>query len=154
VSGGLDVVTDHDEGPESVGVEVPTFQDRALRATGRVTKSRPLPGGRRSRPQSALRRVEGGTRWAAAAQRPELGREGGIVTQGVSVLLVEDDDVDAEAVMRSIRRARVPVEVVWVEDRVEALDVLHGDHSYQTISRPVIVLLDLNMPRMDGFEFL
>lgn len=42
----------------------------------------------------------------------------------VSVLLVEDDDVDAEAVMRSIRRAQVPAEVV------------------------------LNMPRMDGFEFL
>ena len=76
------------------------------------------------------------------------------MSRGVSVLLVEDDDVDAEAVMRSIRRAQVPVEVVWVEDGVEALEVLHGDHSYQTINRPVIVLLDLNMPRMDGFEFL
>jgi CheY-like chemotaxis protein len=72
----------------------------------------------------------------------------------VTVLLVEDDDVDAEAVMRSIRRSQIPVDVVWVEDGVEALDVLRGQHGYQSIERPVIVLLDLNMPRMDGFEFL
>jgi CheY-like chemotaxis protein len=72
----------------------------------------------------------------------------------LSVLLVEDDDVDAEAVLRSLRRSQVPVDVVWVEDGQEALEVLRGEHGYQTISRPLIVLLDLNMPRMDGFEFL
>jgi CheY-like chemotaxis protein len=72
----------------------------------------------------------------------------------LSVLLVEDDDVDAEAVLRSLRRSQVPVDVVWVEDGQEALEVLHGEHGYQSISRPLIVLLDLNMPRMDGFEFL
>ncbi len=72
----------------------------------------------------------------------------------VTVLLVEDDDVDAEAVIRSIRRSQVPVDVVWVEDGVEALEVLRGEHSTQQVERPVIVLLDLNMPRMDGFEFL
>jgi CheY-like chemotaxis protein len=77
-----------------------------------------------------------------------------MITDRVSVLLVEDDDVDAEAVLRSIRRSQVPVEVVWVEDGVEALDVLRGQHAYLTLARPVIVLLDLNMPRMDGFEFL
>jgi len=72
----------------------------------------------------------------------------------VTVLLVEDDDVDAESVMRSIRRSQVPVDLVWVEDGVEALDVLRGEHATETVERPVIVLLDLNMPRMDGFEFL
>lgn len=75
-------------------------------------------------------------------------------TPHLSVLLVEDDDVDAEAVMRSLRRSQVPVDVVWVEDGQEALEVLRGEHSYQTVARPLIVLLDLNMPRMDGFEFL
>ena len=72
----------------------------------------------------------------------------------VTVLLVEDDDVDAESVMRSIRRSQVPVDLVWVEDGVEALDVLRGEHATETVERPVILLLDLNMPRMDGFEFL
>lgn len=72
----------------------------------------------------------------------------------VTVLLVEDDDVDAEAVMRSIRRSQVPVDLVWVEDGMEALEVLRGEHPSERVERPVIVLLDLNMPRMDGFEFL
>jgi len=72
----------------------------------------------------------------------------------VTVLLVEDDDVDAEAVIRSIRRSQVPVDVVWVEDGVEALEVLRDQHPSERVERPVIVLLDLNMPRMDGFEFL
>jgi CheY-like chemotaxis protein len=72
----------------------------------------------------------------------------------LSVLLVEDDDVDAEAVLRSLRRSQVPVDVVWVEDGQEALEVLRGELSYQSSATPCIVLLDLNMPRMDGFEFL
>ena len=72
----------------------------------------------------------------------------------VTVLLVEDDDVDAEAVMRSIRRSQIPVDVVWVEDGVEALDMLRGGPGFESLHRPLIVLLDLNMPRMDGFEFL
>ena len=75
-------------------------------------------------------------------------------SERVTVLLVEDDDVDAEAVMRSIRRSQIPVDVVWVEDGLEALEVLRNEHPTQRIERPVIVLLDLNMPRMDGFEFL
>jgi CheY-like chemotaxis protein len=37
---------------------------------------------------------------------------------------------------------------------LQPLEVLHGDHGYLSIDRPLIVLLDLNMPRMDGFEFL
>lgn len=77
-----------------------------------------------------------------------------MTTPRMSVLLVEDDDVDAEAVMRSLRRSQVPVDVVWVEDGAEALEVLRGEHSYERIEHPVVVLLDLNMPRMDGFEFL
>jgi CheY-like chemotaxis protein len=57
-------------------------------------------------------------------------------------------------VLRSLRRSPVPVDVVWVEDGQAAREVLRGEHGYQSISRPLIVLLDLNMPRMDGFEFL
>jgi CheY-like chemotaxis protein len=72
----------------------------------------------------------------------------------VSVLLVEDDDVDAEALIRSLHRSQVPMDLVWAEDGVEGLEVLRGQHEYLVISPPVIVLLDLNMPRMDGFEFL
>lgn len=70
------------------------------------------------------------------------------------VLLVDDDDVSAEAVMRSLRRAGVDLPVVWVEDGQAALDVLTGKPGAASAPRPRLILLDLNMPRMNGFEFL
>lgn len=70
------------------------------------------------------------------------------------ILLVDDDDVSAEAVMRSLRRAGVDLPVVWVEDGQAALDVLTGKPGAASAPRPRLILLDLNMPRMNGFEFL
>jgi CheY-like chemotaxis protein len=67
---------------------------------------------------------------------------------------VDDDDVGAESVIRSLRRSSAPINVLWVEDGLEALEVLRGQHPVLSIERPLVVLLDLNMPRMDGFEFL
>lgn len=72
----------------------------------------------------------------------------------LSILLVEDDDVAAEAVTRSLARNGVPFPVVWVEDGLAALAVLRGRSVRRQIERPRIILLDLNMPRMNGFEFL
>lgn len=77
-----------------------------------------------------------------------------VAMQRLNVLLVDDDDVDAESVIRSLRRGTGPLNVLWVEDGLEALEVLRGEHPVLTIERPLVVLLDLNMPRMDGFEFL
>jgi CheY-like chemotaxis protein len=73
----------------------------------------------------------------------------------LSILLVEDDDVAAEAVMRNLTRHGVDFPVVWVEDGLAALAVLRGQSNTKPpVERPRIVLLDLNMPRMNGFEFL
>lgn len=72
----------------------------------------------------------------------------------LNVLLVEDDDVAAEAVARSLQRAGIPCAVTWVEDGQAALDVLRGQNERQRAPRPRLILLDLNMPRMNGFEFL
>lgn len=72
----------------------------------------------------------------------------------LSVLLVEDDDVAAEAVERSLRKHEVDCTVVWAEDGQVALEILHGRHPTKSISAPFMILLDLNMPRMNGFEFL
>ena len=72
----------------------------------------------------------------------------------ISVLLVEDDDVAAEAVRRSLSRSGVHFPVVWVEDAREALVVLRGQSARAIVERPRIVLLDLNMPGMSGIEFL
>lgn len=72
----------------------------------------------------------------------------------LTVLLVEDDDVAAEAVARSFRRHGLDLPLVVAQDGAEALEILRGVHPTITIAKPYLVLLDLNMPRMTGFEFL
>jgi len=74
--------------------------------------------------------------------------------EGFSILLVEDDDVAAEAVIRSLARSGVKFPVTWVQDGIEALAVLRGRGGGLRADRPRVILLDLNMPRMNGFEFL
>lgn len=72
----------------------------------------------------------------------------------LTVLLVEDDDVAAESVVRSLMRMGCSFPVVWAEDGHVALKALRGEDPARRVPRPRVVLLDLNMPRMDGFEFL
>lgn len=72
----------------------------------------------------------------------------------LTILLVEDDDVAAESVVRSLNRIGCKFPVVWAEDGAVALAVLRGQDASRNVPRPRVVLLDLNMPRMDGFEFL
>jgi CheY-like chemotaxis protein len=70
-----------------------------------------------------------------------------------SVLLVDDDDVAAEAVVRGLRKHSMDCPVVIAEDGQAALQILRGTHE-KHIQKPYLVLLDLNMPRMNGLEFL
>lgn len=72
----------------------------------------------------------------------------------LTILLVEDDDVAAESVMRSLVKHNCPFPVVWAQDGGVALDALLGKDPGRVVPRPRLVLLDLNMPRVDGFEFL
>jgi CheY-like chemotaxis protein len=70
-----------------------------------------------------------------------------------SLLLVDDDDVAAEAVVRGLRKHSMDCTIVIAEDGKTALQILRGTHE-RRISQPLLVLLDLNMPRMNGIEFL
>lgn len=72
----------------------------------------------------------------------------------LSILLIEDDDVAAESVMRSLNKAGIQFPVTWAEDGLEGLAVLRGHDAKRKTPRPRLVLLDLNMPRMNGIEFL
>ena len=72
---------------------------------------------------------------------------------GVTLLLVEDDLVDAEAIQRAFRQHRIANPFVVVPDGVEALRALRGESEVR-VPHPYVVLLDINMPRMNGLEFL
>lgn len=69
----------------------------------------------------------------------------------VTILLVDDDDVDAMGVIRALKKLRISNPVVRARDGVEALELLRHPTA---IERPYIVLLDINMPRMNGLEML
>lgn len=73
--------------------------------------------------------------------------------QPAHILLVEDDDVDAEAVVRAFRAKQIANPFTLVKNGLEALAVLRGD-GVERLPRPYIILLDINLPRMNGLEFL
>jgi two-component system response regulator len=76
---------------------------------------------------------------------------------GPVILLVEDNDDDAELTVMAFTAARISNPVVRARDGVEALDYLlcRGEHaSRDRREQPALVLLDLNLPRLDGIGVL
>lgn len=70
-----------------------------------------------------------------------------------TILIVEDDDNDVALIERSLRKARVTNELVLARDGVEALDLLLDGPS-PLPGLPMVVLLDVKLPRVDGLEVL
>ena len=79
------------------------------------------------------------------------------LTQSQSILLVEDNQDDYEATYRAFKKANLCNPIVWCKSGRDALDCLRqvGTHEdANSGSRPGLVLLDLNMPGMDGRKTL
>ncbi len=70
--------------------------------------------------------------------------------KGATILLAEDDDIDAKIVERAFKKLRIANPIVRAKDGVMALELLRNG----TVSCPYIILLDLNMPKMGGLEML
>lgn len=72
----------------------------------------------------------------------------------IEILLVEDNPDDVTLTERSFRKARMRNRVSVCGDGVEALAFLRREGKYAGAPRPDIILLDLNLPRMNGKELL
>lgn len=71
-----------------------------------------------------------------------------------SFLLVEDDEVDVITIKRAFKKANIINSLHVAGNGLEALDLLRGENGQKNLKQPLIVLLDLNMPKMNGLEFL
>jgi CheY-like chemotaxis protein len=66
----------------------------------------------------------------------------------VTILLVEDDEVDVEALRWAFKNLRI------ANPLVVACDGVHAWETLETLPRPYLIITDINMPRMNGIEFL
>ena len=72
----------------------------------------------------------------------------------VNILLIEDNSGDAELTEAALEDGKVRTSLHTAGDGVEALAYLRHEGTFSESVRPDLILLDLNMPRMDGREFL
>jgi CheY-like chemotaxis protein len=70
------------------------------------------------------------------------------------LLHVEDDDLCLMGLNRAFKSAKIANPITVAHDGIEALEMLRGTNGRTRLPRPYLILLDLNMPRMDGIELL
>ncbi len=71
-----------------------------------------------------------------------------------TILLVEDNKADIRLVQEALKNSSMTYEMVTVRDGVAAMAYLHQEAEYATVSRPDLIILDLNLPKKDGREVL
>lgn len=71
-----------------------------------------------------------------------------------TILLVEDDYLDVTSVKRALGKLNIPHDLHVAHNGVDALALLNGNSPDGTKIKPDIIILDLNMPKMNGIEFL
>lgn len=76
--------------------------------------------------------------------------------QAVDVLLVDDDQLDAELTIRALRKEGLANKIFWAKDGQEGLDFVYRQGSFKDrdSTYPKLILLDIKMPKVDGMEVL
>ena len=78
----------------------------------------------------------------------------GINEHPIEILLVEDSPGDVRLTKEALKEGKISNNLTAVSDGIEALACLRGEGKYKGVIRPDLILLDLNLPRMDGREVL
>ncbi len=76
------------------------------------------------------------------------------MTAPIRVLFIEDNPADADLTQETLASGKLRVDVVWLTDGEQALDYLHGRPPYVDAPLPDLILLDLNLPKLDGRQVL
>ena len=71
-----------------------------------------------------------------------------------TIFIVEDDDIDSMALQRAFNRVSKNLNVIRARDGIEALDLLNGTDTTHPLFAPDAMVIDLNMPRMNGTQLL
>ncbi len=77
-----------------------------------------------------------------------------IRVEPIKILLIEDSEGDVRLVQEALKEGKLHNRLFVVRDGVEGMNFLLKTGKYQDVSRPDLILLDLNMPKMDGRELL
>ena len=76
------------------------------------------------------------------------------VNRNLRILHIEDDEIDRRKVERALSKMNIKLPLHSVRDGQEALELLKREESKPMLNSPLLILLDLNMPRVSGIEFL
>src|SRR4051812_22646460 len=75
-------------------------------------------------------------------------------SENVLILLIEDDPGHARLVEKNLRRSNVLNKIVVLKDGQEAIDFFFVNEDYLRLEVPLLVVLDLNLPVLDGYQVL
>ena len=77
-------------------------------------------------------------------------------SQTATIVMIEDDEGHAKLIEKNLRRAGIMNEIVHIDNGRRAADYLlgKGEYANNRPSAPMLILLDLNLPELDGFQIL